>query len=408
MKQSGLYNGKRLLPEKLLKRKQRMQIRIRRVTDQKPHWIYPLIACLICFLMMLVTSMIPHATITADSQDYENTGLQLTFTGDTVISRYIQDIADSEGYEVLFADTKEVWANSDFVFTNLEYALLVRDESKYTEKSKKVSLYGYTDTVSALLEAGMNTFSYANNHTSDYGTKAFLEGIQWMWENGINFSGYILQSENYLTYAESETLLEMYEAFTDQPYTTLTADDGTTIGFLAIVDSGTSDASLSTYVLRTTAQDLYQYVNDAAMATDLVVVYLHCGTEGTLTPEDIQVETAYALIDAGADIVIQSHAHTLLPVEFYGNGVIFYGLGNFIMDQEQTFTRDSVIVQYNCNEDGGYFELIPVRINDGIPQLTASSYYINRINEQLVGSLSKDNYYIDSTSGHVIIPWSKG
>ncbi len=408
MKKSKAYNENQDLQQKRLTLSQKAQIRIRKSTDKKPHWIFPLIACVVCFVLMIVTDKIPHATITADANDYENIGLQLTFTGDTILSRYVQDIADNEGYEALFEDTKAVWVNSDFVFTNLEYALLINDVSEYTKVKKQVNLYGYTDTIYALLNAGMNVFSYANNHTSDYGEEAFLEGIAWMWENDISFSGYNLTAESYTDFAENETLLEMYEEFQKEAYTTLTADNGTTIGFLSVVSPHTSDASLSSYVLKTYSYNLYQYVSDAAINTDLTVVYLHAGTESILIPEDYQVETAYELIDAGADIVIMSHTHSLLPIEFYKDGIIFYGLGNFIIDQNTTNSRDSVIVQYNCNENGGYFELIPARINNGITQLTASSYYINRINSMLTKYLSDDDYYYDSTSGHVIIPWSKG
>ncbi len=394
--------------EKKLTRKQRMQICVRKVTDKKPHWIFPVSACIVLFVMMILTDQIPHATITADTEDYENIGLQLTFTGDTAIARYVQDIADKEGYEVLFADVKDVWANSDFVFTNVEYALLIEDESAYYQVDKKVTLFGYTDSIYAMLEAGINVFSYANNHSSDYGDRAFLDAIAWMWENDLNFSGYMLREENYLTYAENDTLWEMYESFTEQAYTTLTTEDGTNIGYLSVVDGGTSDVALSKHAFKCYYRRLYQSVKESATENDLTIVYLHSGVEADFIVSDSQKKYAYALIDAGADIVIETHTHTLMPIEFYDDGIIFYGIGNFIFDQMKTFNRDSVIVQYNCNEDGGYFELIPVRINDGIPQITASQFYIDRINHQLVKNLSESDYYIDTASGHVIIPWSKG
>lgn len=370
-------------------------------------WAFPLSFAVLFFVLMLVTSQIPYPTQTAYTADYEKPSVQLTFTGDTVLSRYIQTLADVNGYDSLFEDVKEVWANSDYVFTNLEYAVLVNDESEYTEVDKKVTLPGTTESISALLDAGFNVFSYANNHTSDYGTSAFLDAISWMYQNGLNFSGYYLRPEDLPEYEKDETLLEMYNESTESQYTTLNCEDGTTIGFLAVVDPGTSETSLSSYVMRTSNPDLYTYVNDAATSTDLTIVYVHCGTEYTFTPEEVQTELAHDLIDAGADIAIETHSHTLQPIEFYGDGVIFYGLGNFIMDQYQTATRDGVVVQYNMDETGGYFELIPLRINNGYTQITASNYYINRINRTLTKWLSSDTYYIDEDSGHVIIPWTK-
>lgn len=394
-------------PKKVLKLRQKAQIGIRKCTDKKVRWTLPLSFAVLFFALMLVTSQIPYPTQTAYAADYENPSVQLTFTGDTVLSRYIQTLADVNGYDSLFEDVKEVWANSDYVFTNLEYAVLVNDESEYTEVDKKVTLSGTTESISALLDAGFNVFSYANNHTSDYGTSAFLDAISWMYQNGLNLSGYYLRTENLPIYEEDEPLLTMFEESQEAQYLTLTCDSGLTIGFLAVVDPASSASSLTDYALKSSNPELYAYVNDSASMNDLTIVYIHSGTENAYTPDEDQEELAHSLIDAGADIVIGMHSHTIQPIELYGNGIIFYSIGNFIMDQTQTYNRDSVIVQYNMDETGGYFELIPLRINNGYTQITASNYYINRINRTLTKWLSSDTYYIDEDSGHVIIPWAK-
>ena len=65
---------------------------------------------------------------------------------------------------------------------------------------------------------------------------------------------------------------------------------------------------------------------------DLIVVMLHSGFEYLPTPSEPQIEAAHAAIDAGADLVIGHHAHILQGIEYYGNGVIIYGTGNFAFD----------------------------------------------------------------------------
>ena len=63
---------------------------------------------------------------------------------------------------------------------------------------------------------------------------------------------------------------------------------------------------------------------------DVLVVSMHCGVHHV--PAMIamyQKEAAYAAIDAGADLVLQHHAHILKGIEVYKGKVIFYGLGNF-------------------------------------------------------------------------------
>ena len=62
---------------------------------------------------------------------------------------------------------------------------------------------------------------------------------------------------------------------------------------------------------------------------DLVIFAPHWGAEGSYYPTEEQRNLAYAVIDAGADIVWGSHPHVLQPMESYNDGVIFYSLGNF-------------------------------------------------------------------------------
>jgi poly-gamma-glutamate synthesis protein (capsule biosynthesis protein) len=66
---------------------------------------------------------------------------------------------------------------------------------------------------------------------------------------------------------------------------------------------------------------------------DVLVVFMHCGVH--FVPAMIamyQKEAAYAAIDAGADLVLQSHAHILKGIEMYKGKAIFYGLGNFAVE----------------------------------------------------------------------------
>ena len=102
-------------------------------------------------------------------------------------------------------------------------------------------------------------------------------------------------------------------------------------------------------------------------------------------------------------MVIGSHPHNVQPVELYGNGIIFYSLGNFIMDQGNTFTRDGIIVQYNESEDGRrYFETIPIRIDDGCPRVTTKGFYTRRINRILTKLLESESF-TETADGHIII-----
>jgi poly-gamma-glutamate capsule biosynthesis protein CapA/YwtB (metallophosphatase superfamily) len=47
---------------------------------------------------------------------------------------------------------------------------------------------------------------------------------------------------------------------------------------------------------------------------------------------EYQKEYAHAAIDAGADLVLQHHAHILKGIEIYSGKAIFYGLANFALE----------------------------------------------------------------------------
>ncbi len=79
-------------------------------------------------------------------------------------------------------------------------------------------------------------------------------------------------------------------------------------------------------------------VKAAAGQSDAVICFLHIGEEYQTAPTDEQRCLVERLVDAGADAVICSHTHVLGPHEALrtaaGNeGVVFWGLGNFMTGQ---------------------------------------------------------------------------
>ena len=75
---------------------------------------------------------------------------------------------------------------------------------------------------------------------------------------------------------------------------------------------------------------LVEAVRRARQSADTVVVYLHWGRERTACPLPRQRSLALALVAAGADVVVGSHAHVLLGGGRLGGAYVDYGLGNFV------------------------------------------------------------------------------
>jgi poly-gamma-glutamate synthesis protein (capsule biosynthesis protein) len=77
-------------------------------------------------------------------------------------------------------------------------------------------------------------------------------------------------------------------------------------------------------------------------------------------------------VDFGADIVIGSQAHQPQTYELYGDGVIFYGLGNLFFDQINWIgTRQGLVLSHYIYE-GEFIQsrLTPIYMdNDLMPRL---------------------------------------
>jgi poly-gamma-glutamate capsule biosynthesis protein CapA/YwtB (metallophosphatase superfamily) len=77
-------------------------------------------------------------------------------------------------------------------------------------------------------------------------------------------------------------------------------------------------------------------VRAARRKADVVVVFMHWGTEYTTCPNPLQRSTAVALAKAGASVIVGAHAHKLMGAGWLGQTYVDYGLGNFVWWRRQT------------------------------------------------------------------------
>ena len=123
------------------------------------------------------------------------------------------------------------------------------------------------------------------------------------------------------------------QAFT--PYTT--SIHGEHIAIIAatqVIDSDLQSAWTATATQPGLASaydvnDLVAAVEAARKTADTVIVYLHWGTELDACPNPLQEPLAQVLVQAGADIIVGTHAHVLLGGGYLGSAYVDYGLGNF-------------------------------------------------------------------------------
>lgn len=122
---------------------------------------------------------------------------------------------------------------------------------------------------------------------------------------------------------------------------------------------------------------------------DQVVISLHWGgrVENGFYPDKVQPGIAHGLIDAGADLIIGHHSHTLQPYEVYKEKLIFYSLGNFcfsdvkldekIIEIRKGRNTQSVIVNVDFSSDSYSFDLIPIENYNG--KISLNAKVLNRL-----------------------------
>ena len=99
-------------------------------------------------------------------------------------------------------------------------------------------------------------------------------------------------------------------------------------------------------------------------SADTVVVYLHWGTELLTCPTSVQETLARELHDAGADVIVGSHAHRVQGDGFLDGAFVAYGLGNFV------WPRGNVGAVVEVNVTGrmiNSYRWIPMKVTASVP-----------------------------------------
>lgn len=157
----------------------------------------------------------------------------------------------------------------------------------------------------------------ANNHSGDYGPKAFAQMLDRLQKSGVGFygGGYNLKEAHTPLIFERQGLriaILGYDEF--QPR-----------NFEADHDRPGVAWSEDEQVVRdiTDARRVWK--------ADVVIPVMHWGWEEPIANER-QRRLARLMIDAGADAVIGGHPHQLQDTEQYKGKPIFYSLGNFVFE----------------------------------------------------------------------------
>lgn len=216
---------------------------------------------------------------------------------------------ESESYSELFNEIRSSITSSDYAIVNLE-APVVNDSSTKPITKIGPNLKCSQKAIDALVYAGFNMVTLANNHFYDYGET----GVQ----NTLNACKGKLD-----TIGGGASLHDaaqpVRKTIKEKSFTFINCCEHEFS--IATAHSGGSNP-LNPFVI-------YNQIQEAKSRQDKVIIIVHGGRELFQYPTPRMKETYRFFIDAGADVVINHHQHCCCGFEEYNKGLIFYGIGNF-------------------------------------------------------------------------------
>ena len=299
----------------------------------------------------------------------DNKEIVLSFVGDISLADNweIMPQYDSRGkkvYGILSEDVVDIMTSSDITVANNEFAITTSNtklkNKYYTFKAKKERLSIYE-------EMGVNLVSLANNHIYDYGEKGFNDSLEALKEYDIPYVGAgknIEEAKAPFYYIINGYKIAFVNATRAEKYILTKEATETSGGVLRCYDPTT----------------FINVIEETKKQSDFVIALVHWGTEYSTKLETAQTETAKQYIDAGADLIVGTHAHTLQGIDFYNNKAILYNLGNFIFNEK---TIDTGIVNLKIDNEGNFsYYFLPCLQKDKYTYLLSGTEW-NRVLDKM-------------------------
>ncbi len=296
----------------------------------------------------------PNELITIEYPKIEDYKLSLFAVGDTLIH-------DAVYYD---AETDEIGDDGypiyDFkpMFTEIAPLVQAHDLAFYNQETiiggKNLGLSNYPrfnspDEIGLnMIEIGFNIVNLATNHVLDKD----LEGLQYsakFWENqsetqDVYIAGSYTSSEkrDNIKIAEKNGIKYAVLAYT---YGT----NGLPVpeGYEYLVNLWTVYGDDKYEAYKEQVKKDIQAVRDKV---DVLIVSMHWGNEYVYEPSWYQQDAAQFLSEQGVDIIIGTHPHVIEPVEYVGNTLVIYSLGNLVSAQVEEDTRVGMMVSLDINK----------------------------------------------------------
>jgi poly-gamma-glutamate synthesis protein (capsule biosynthesis protein) len=266
-------------------------------------------------LLALVSLLLPVADGLARERR-----VTLVAVGDVNLNRTKQEVREDGVYlwgkvvpfDAMFGKVRKL-IDGDLNFCNLETTVMDNNDAARAEK--EYNFRCHPNAVRAIQKVGFNLMSIANNHMIDYGDEGIAQTREWLAK---------LAEERKLWFAGAGKNLE------EASDVTVFKVRGVRIAFGAVSISKAASKKRAGVASVHAAEPVLKKLK--AAKADVRILSMHAGDEKESKPVAVQTRVARSAVDKyDVDIVFGHHAHVVQGIERRGDGIIFYGLGNFAM-----------------------------------------------------------------------------
>jgi hypothetical protein len=293
----------------------------------------------VLFISVLIFLVLPAA---GQVQQTSGEKFSMLFIGD--IMGHDEQIWSAENrethlysYDDVFQYIKPVVSAADISIANFEVTLGGPPYTGYPQFSSPA------DLAVACKNAGIDYLVTANNHAADRGRKGIISTISKLDSIGIPHTGTFLNS-----------------SCRDSLSPLMINRNGTSIALLNYTFSTNGIIVPEPVIVNMLDKEMITRDVEKAKAgkADIIILFLHWGTEYDTIPSKAQTDLARYFESIGVDLVIGSHPHVLQKMvrtrdTLTGrDNIVVYSLGNFVSNQRKPKTDGGSMVRVEFTKTG--------------------------------------------------------
>lgn len=269
------------------------------------------------------------------------TTISITAVGDVLPHMpLINSVKQSDGtydFDPIFAKINARLESADFTIANLETVTAGVDMDGY---SGYPTFNSPVELITSLKKQGVDMLATANNHSLDRGTVGVFRTLDAVEQAGM------LSLGSHATAAQADEI----------PIIDIKGVKVAFIGYTYGANGYEQGLSADKkWVLNWLDMDtVFKHAKKARKdGADVVVAYVHWGTEYEREPNDTQKEQAEQMLKAGVDVIFGTHPHVVQPIKLKTvkrddgttvTGLVVYSMGNFVSNQKDKYTETGFLV----------------------------------------------------------------